>query len=153
MKFLIGIDTGVKTGFAIAIDSLDGRGGKLDDVSSFTITQAMKRVLECVEEQGKENVKLFIEDPRQRSWFGGMDAKQAKYGAGVREGVGSVKRDASIWEDWCKEEDLLFDMVHPAANATKHKAPIFKKLTGWNKPTNEHGRDAAMIVSGRYAKF
>lgn len=153
MKALIGIDTGVITGFAIAIDALDGRASKLNEVTTLTITQAMKRVLECVEQRGKENVKLFIEDARQRTWFGEMDKRQAKSGAGVREGVGSVKRDATIWEDWCKEEGLIYTMVHPAANATKYKAPLFNKLTGWTEPTNEHGRDAAMLVANRYAKF
>ena len=154
MKILIGIDTGVKTGFAVAMDSLDGRGGRLKDVSTLTITQAMKRILQCVEKWGKANVKLYIEDARLRKWISPeMDYKQAKFGAGVREGVGSVKRDATIWEDWCKEEELNYTMIPPAANATKYKSPVFKKLTGWEERTSEHGRDAAMLVFGRYAKF
>lgn len=153
-KILIGIDTGVNTGFAVAYDLLDGKGGTLKDVSTLTITEAMRRVLKCVEKWGKDRVCLYIEDARLRtSGFAHMDQQQAKSGAGVREGVGSVKRDASIWEDWCKEEGLIYKMIHPAANSTKYKAPIFKKLTGWIKPTNEHGRDAAMLVHQRSAKF
>lgn len=153
MKVLIGIDTGVKTGFAVAFDKKTGKGGELQDVSTLTITEAMRRVLKCAEKWGKENIKLYVEDARQRKWFGQMDQKQAKYGAGVREGAGSVKRDASIWEDWCKEEGLLFDMVHPASNSTKCPKDKFKRYTGWEKTTSEHSRDAAMLVFGRYAKF
>ncbi|WP_151823230.1 hypothetical protein [Acinetobacter oleivorans] len=150
-KVLIGIDTGVHTGFAVALDQ--GKGGELQDVSSLTITQSMSKVLELAKEHGIENLKLFIEDARLRTWFGNADARQARSGAGVREGIGSVKRDAQIWEDWCKEQGLNYSMIHPAANKTKTDAKYFLKLTGWAKRTNEHARDAAMLVFGRYAKF
>ncbi|WP_407323600.1 hypothetical protein [Acinetobacter pittii] len=150
-KVLIGTDTGVNTGFAVAIDQ--GNGGQLQDVGSLTITQAMSKVLDLVEIHSKQNMKLFIEDARKRTWFGRIDSEQKKYGAGVREGIGSVKRDAQIWEDWCKEQGLNYSMIPPAANKTKTDAKYFLKLTGWAKRTNEHARDAAMLVFGRYAKF
>jgi len=150
-KILIGVDTGVHTGFAVAIDQ--GKGGELQDVGSLTITQAMSKVLELVDVHGKANIMLYIEDARLRTWFGNADARQARSGAGVREGIGSVKRDAQIWEDWCKEQGLNYKMIHPAANKTKTDAKYFLKLTGWAKRTNEHARDAAMLVFGRFAKF
>ena len=111
-KYLIGIDTGVNTGYAVAEDK--GNGGELFEVRSLTITQAMSRTLEFVVHYGKENVCLFIEDARQRTWFTGGREKA--------QGVGSVKRDAQIWEDWCKEQELNYLMIHPKANATKTKA-------------------------------
>lgn len=150
-KVLIGVDTGVHTGFAVAIDQ--GKGGELQDVGSLTITQAMSKVLDLVDVHGKANIMLYIEDARLRTWFGNADARQARSGAGVREGIGSVKRDAQIWEDWCKEQGLYYKMIHPAANKTKTDAKYFLKLTGWAKQTNEHARDAAMLVFGRFAKF
>lgn len=150
-KVLIGVDTGVHTGFAVAFDH--GKGGELQDVSSLTITQSMSKVLELAKEHGKENLKLFIEDARLRTWFGNADARQARSGAGVREGIGSVKRDAQIWEQWCIEQGLKYKMIHPAANKTKTDAKYFLKVTGWAKRTNEHARDAAMLVFGRFAKF
>ena len=142
-KYLIGIDTGVNTGYAVAEDK--GNGGEIFEVRSLTITQAMSRTLEFVVHYGKENVCLFIEDARQRTWFTGGREKA--------QGVGSVKRDAQIWEDWCKEQGLNYLMIHPAANATKTKADVFKKRTGWIERTNEHARDAAMLVFKRFAKF
>lgn len=150
-KVLIGVDTGVHTGFAVAFDQ--GKGGQLHQVESLTITIAMSKVLELAGEHGKENLMLFIEDARLRTWFGNADARQAKSGAGTREGVGSVKRDAQIWEQWCLEQGLKYKMIHPAANKTKTDAKYFLKLTGWAKRTNEHARDAAMLIFGRYAKF
>ena len=141
-KYLIGIDTGVNTGYAVAEDK--GNGGELFEVRSLTITQAMSRTLEFVVHYGKENVCLFIEDARQRTWFTGGREKA--------QGVGSVKRDAQIWEDWCTEQGIHFKMIHPAANATKMKAPEFKRMTGWTGRTNEHARDAAMLVFRRFYK-
>ena len=85
-KYLIGIDTGVNTGYAVAEDK--GNGGELFEVRSLTITQAMSRTLEFVVHYGKENVCLFIEDARKRTWFTGGREKA--------QGVGSVKRDAQI---------------------------------------------------------
>ncbi|MEG2267679.1 MAG: hypothetical protein RSC68_25555, partial [Acinetobacter sp.] len=64
-----------------------------------------------------------------------------------------AKRDAQIWEDWCKEQGYLYKMIHPAANATKKKATDFFRMTGWKGRTNEHARDAAMLVFQRIAKF
>ena len=142
-KILIGIDTGVKTGFAVAADR--GNGGELEQVESLSITQAMEKVKALIEEWEIGNVCLYIEDARKRTWFTGGREKS--------QGVGSVKRDAQIWEDWCKEQGFKFLMVHPAANATKKKATDFKRMTGWVGRTNEHARDAAMLVFKRFAKF
>lgn len=142
-KILIGIDTGVNTGFAVAHDC--GNGGELRTVQSLSITQAMEEIREMIEFYGKENLKLYIEDARLRTWFTGGREKS--------QGVGSVKRDAQIWEDWCIEQELNYIMVHPKANATKTKADLFKKITGWTGRTNEHARDAAMLVFKRFWKF
>lgn len=142
-RIMIGIDTGVNTGFAVAADR--GNGGELEQVESLSITQAMEKVQKQVQTWGIQNVCLYIEDARQRTWFTGGREKA--------QGVGSVKRDAQIWEDWCKEQGFKFLMIHPAANATKKKATDFKRMTGWVGRTNEHARDAAMLVFKRFAKF
>jgi hypothetical protein len=39
-------------------------------------------------------------------------------------------------------------MVAPMNIKTKIKAEAFKRLTGWQGQTNEHSRDAAMMVFG-----
>ena len=36
----------------------------------------------------------------------------------------------------------------PKRNITKMSQEYFKQLTGWKKQTNEHSRDAAMLVFG-----
>ena len=132
----IGIDTGTKTGFAVWED------GKLQVVESMTITQAMRKILTAYPYQ---TTKLYIEDARK--WIG-FNGKTKTTDARL-QGAGSVKRDASIWEDWCKENGYQAVFVKPMGKGLKKSAEDFKRITGWEGRTNEHSRDAAMIVYGR----
>lgn len=127
---LIGIDCGVKTGFALA------KKGQRDlvRVESMTITKAMAEVLKI----SCDGVVVFIEDARLRTWFTGGKEKA--------QGAGSIKRDCGIWEQFCIEQGIPFKLVHPANNNTKLKSDDFNRITGWRGVTNEHARDAAMLV-------
>jgi hypothetical protein len=91
---------------------------------------------------------VIFEDARQRRWFGSRDRNQIKYGAGVREGVGSVKRDCLIWEEFLLDLGVPFIARSPKSGSTKKNARHFEVLTGWKARTNEHARDAALIVYG-----
>lgn len=104
----IGIDTGVHTGFAVWHSDTK----YLAEVSTMTITQAMERVKMISDIRGKDNIRLFIEDARQRKWFGNAGREKL-------QGAGSVKRDSRIWEDWCREQGLQYRMVAPKNN--RHK--------------------------------
>lgn len=138
MAILIGIDTGVHTGFAIWHSDTK----YLAEVSTMTITQAMERVKMIADIRGKDNIRLFIEDARQRKWFGNTGRERLK-------GAGSVCREASIWEDWCKEQGFQYRMVPPKNNRTKLSAAQFMALTKWQGRTSEHSRDAACLVFGK----
>lgn len=131
----IGIDTGTKTGIAISV------GGSLQRVESMTITKAMQ----LVSEYPPGTTKLFIEDARK--WIG-FNGKTKSTDARL-QGAGSVKRDAAIWEDWCKENGYHAVFVKPMGKGLKKSAEEFKRITKWTGRTNEHSRDAAMIVYGR----
>ena len=131
----IGIDTGAKTGIAISI------GGSLQRVDCMTITKAMQ----LVSEYPAATTKLYIEDARK--WIG-FNGKTKTTDARL-QGAGSVKRDASIWEDWCKENGYQAVFVKPMGKGLKKSVEEFKQITKWKGRTNEHSRDAAMIVYGR----
>lgn len=132
-QIIIGIDCGVKTGFAVGV-----KGQKqLLRVESMTITQAMQEVINLK----NPDLVVFIEDARQRTWFTGGKEKA--------QGAGSIKRDCGIWEQFCKEQAIQYQLIHPACNNTKLKAVDFKRITGWQGVTNEHARDAAMLIYGR----
>ena len=64
------------------------------------------------------------------------------------QGAGSIKRDCSIWAEFFAETGIQNFPVKPQAGGTKWTAKAFAKLTGWTERTNEHGRDAAMLVYG-----
>ena len=133
MRILIGIDPGVKTGLAVYADK------KLQLVESCTAVKAESFILKTINEG--ESIVLFIEDSRLRTWYGSK-------GREVAQGVGSVKRDCLRWQEFCEHHNIEFNMVHPKNNKTKLKAAEFKKITGWKGKSNEHGRDASMLVFG-----
>lgn len=139
----IGIDPGVSTGYA----AWDAAERKLAEVQTLKIHKAIAFVLE-LHYTGLLHSVTF-EDARLRTWFGKMDREQAKYGAAVREGAGSVKRDCSIWADFLGDHGIAYKAIKPQAGATKWKADHFARVTGWTGRTSEHARDAALLVFGR----
>lgn len=139
----IGIDTGTNTGIAV----WDNRQRSFVSVGCMMIHQAMKMVEEYQQKALEAGTRCIVrvEDPRQRTWYENMsrEAERKKL-----QGVGSVKRDASIWEDYLTDLGVEFEMVAPKRNVTKLSQDRFKVITGWQNRTNEHGRDAAMLVFG-----
>ena len=143
--YYIGIDTGVNTGIAI----WDNRKRSLLLVETTTIHKAMKVVEEYKEIAESESTKVVVrvEDPRQRTWFGTERMSREEERKRL-QGVGSVKRDASIWEAFLEDLEVEYEMVAPKRNVTKLTQERFKAITGWEKWTNEHSRDAAMLIYG-----
>jgi hypothetical protein len=140
---LIGIDPGVHTGFA----SWDATEGKFRDVLSLSIHRAMERVKDQAVFTAQSMLVIF-EDARMRTWFGSADERQRKYGAAIREGVGSVKRDCSIWEEFLQDFDIPYQANKPITHGTKWTPEYFKRTTGWQGRTSEHARDAGVLVFG-----
>ncbi|MDE6828352.1 MAG: hypothetical protein K2P46_06520 [Alistipes sp.] len=83
----IGIDTGIHTGFAV----WDSESKQLTEVSTLSITQVMEQVKMVADIRGRDCIRLYIEDARQRKWFGNTGRERLK-------GAGSVCRDSKIWQ-------------------------------------------------------
>jgi hypothetical protein len=131
----VGIDPGALTGIAMWCDKTH----RLTEVGSLSIIAAMAR---CeILHRSNYLHSITMEDARLRTWFGtkGVEALQ---------GAGSIKRDCSIWTEWAEFHGVILRSVKPAAGATKWNAQKFARLTGWTGRTNEHGRDAALLVLG-----
>lgn len=137
----IGIDPGTHTGMAV----WDSREGKFLSLETLPIHRAMTEVLRWSLKAEDDDVKVEVifEDARQRTWFGKGDVS-AKL-----QGAGSVKRDCSIWEDFCTDYGISFRAVPPVKGATKVTPTYFKMISGWTDRTSEHSRDAAMLVIGK----
>lgn len=140
-EYYIGIDCGVKTGLAVYKRSQK----KLTQVASKTILSAIYEVRR-LDMNNPGAVFVRVEDARLRTWI--PKQKDEKAERGRNRGAGSVMRDAQIWEEFLTEARIPFEMVAPKNNKTKTTAEYFKKITGWQLPTNEHSRDAAMLVFG-----
>ena len=130
----IGIDPGVKTGFA----AWNSSTRQLLLVETIGIIDAMDSVRYCC----PTPVTLVVEDARKRKWFG--DTGREKL-----QGAGSVKRDCGIWQEFAESRGIKIDFVSPQAKGAKLDAAQFKRLTGWDERTSQHARDAAMLVFGR----
>ena len=130
--YIIGIDPGTHTGLAV------WNGKRLHTVATYMIHRAMQDVR--IHLAFSDNILVRIEDARLRTWYGNDKGDRAK-----SQGVGSIKRDCAIWEDFCKDLGIDYEMVKPGRVKTKLTAASFKNLTGWEGRTTEHSRDAAML--------
>ena len=141
-RVLVGIDPGTHTGLAV------WNGSTFTEVTSLPLHAALLRVRDLRDRLGfKGNcIVVVFEDARLRKWYGTSTARQDR---ARLQGAGSVKRDCSIWEEALTDWGIPFVAVAPKNNYTKMTAEAFRQLTGWTERTNEHGRDAAMLVWGR----
>ena len=134
---IIGLDPGVTTGYAV----WDRIKRTLLRVESMAIHQAMAVIL-AHREAGSLHMVVF-EDARLRTGYFGPNARAKEQGAG------SVKRDCKIWSDFLHDHGIAHLAISPKRKGAKLDAQRFAKLTGWASKTNEHGRDAAMLIFGR----
>lgn len=132
---IIGIDPGTHTGVAV----YDAANRVLTEVMSMPIHEAMS-VVDGTHRAGRIKMVVY-EDARLRTWFG-------RKGRESLQGAGSIKRDCVIWADYLVSLGAPHKAVKPSAGNSKWDAGKFARITGWVGRTNEHGRDAALLVWG-----
>lgn len=138
---VVGIDPGMNTGIAV----WNTTTRQFDDIITVGIVAAMDYLNELSFHRG---IGLVVfEDARQRKWIPRERDIRAMKGRAM--GAGSVKRDCAIWEEWCKRRHIQFVATPPRSGMTKLTDSYFRGLSGYDRRTNEHGRDAAMLVIGR----
>lgn len=140
--FVIGIDTGVNTGIA----TWNTATRQFELIKTATIHKALMYVKQMYDTHGG-SILVRIEDARLRTWYQSNN-KTREEERKMLQGVGSVKRDAKIWEDFLQDMGIPFEMTHPKDAPTKLNDLSFKRLTKYPKRTSEHSRDAAMLVFG-----
>jgi hypothetical protein len=145
MKLVIGIDPGVKTGFAVK----DIATNVYLRVDTLMIHEAFDAVRELMREGTQ--LYLVIEDARLRKWYDDK-GKSASARRGKAMGAASVKRDCKAWEDFCEDYGLTYTMKAPRELTTKEPLHIWTRRTGWKRRTSEHARDAASFISGLNAR-
>jgi hypothetical protein len=144
----IGIDTGSNT--AVAVWDTDEQA----IISLTTYRGAMYGALRQVEQVAAEaegRVLIRFEDARMRRWVPWY--KDERRNRGRAQGAGYVKAHCQIWEDFLRDLSARNPRVDvkaiaPGRNTTKLSAEAFNRITGWQGKSNEHERDAAMLVFG-----
>lgn len=136
----IGIDTGVHTGIAV----WNSERKEFAVVDTKKIHEAMNFVYGYVDSDIPFQVRF--EDARQRKWI--PMSKNMTAELGRAQGAGYVKAHCQIWEDFLTDYQIPFEAIAPRRNVTKLSAEQFGRITGYKGRTNEHSRDAAMLVYG-----
>lgn len=139
-EVLIGVDPGVNTGFAVMID------GKLVQVMSRLAVDAEHAVLNMrdrMAEAGK-TFHVYVEDTRK------LRLPKALQSKGRDRGAGSVGRDMGRWEEYLTYHQIPHTMCGLSPKEFREGDDAwFRKKTGWDKRTNEHGRCAAGLIWGK----
>jgi hypothetical protein len=140
MKLRIGIDPGTKTGFAVA----DSDTGRLLEVQTLDFWSTFDRINFLAASPDYEVVEIVIEVPDTKHvWHKGASGPAALQRQGVN--VGSVIREAQLLAEGLARQ-FPVTRVKPRG---KHPADKFADYTGWTERTNQHERDAALLVYRR----
>lgn len=134
----IGIDPGANTGVAV----WDGDEKKFVMLKSITPAELYIWIVQ--NESFWKSAKVIIEDPYTWKPFIAGKNNTAKL-----QGVGMLK--ARYTDIVNLLDNLSIPYIKNSLHKTKKKvsALTFTKITGYTKATNEHSRDAAMMVYGR----
>jgi hypothetical protein len=128
----IGIDPGKHTGVALAYD------GRLEAVFETDFWGAVSHIIK------HPQAHIVIELPSTKSvWHNEAKSKGAIQRTGVN--VGSVIREAELLVEYCKKNGRQYLTQSPKG---KTNAEEFKRITGWEGRTNQHMRDAGLLVYG-----
>lgn len=136
--YLIGIDPGIVCGVAVI-----GRSdGKFSTVQSCKLHELFELIL-ALQPSG---TFVYIENPNTWVPF-------RKLAPGVaemrRSGAGAVKQSYKHIIEFLEDNGIEYRHTRLQGNYKKVTAEWFRNQTGWAGKTNEHGRDAAMLIFGR----
>lgn len=143
----IGIDPDIdKSGFALSHE-------KNIELTTYSIPNLLKRIRELKQDNGPENIKIFIEfGELNKSNFhikfipsGVRDIKA--YCAQIGANTGKNFATAKLLYDLITSEQISCVKVRPVTRKLDSKT--FKALTKINKRTNQEERDAFMLIFGR----
>lgn len=139
LLYVIGIDPGTKTGFAV----YNKQTKQLEAVCTLKVHEAFEAVSNQLSRAENEGGKIFVrvEDARKRKRYGANSFAKM-------QGAGAIKIQCKQWEEFLTSQGISFDLVAPNKIKTKMSAAYFKQLTGWEKRCSSHGRDAAALIYG-----
>lgn len=135
----IGIDVGIHNGFAVW-DKTAKRIIELDTYKTW-------EVITCLLVKKNDEVEFTVRIENPNTWvnYGTLTTKEVN---GRKQGAGSVKRSYQVLIEFFEDNNIKYEAVSLRSSLKKLKADKFKMLTGIDMKTNEHERDACMMVFG-----
>lgn len=130
---LLGIDPGQHTGLAI-FDC--GRLAELRTIAPVEIDRAITSIMPGL---------VVFEDSRLQSHLWTTSTAKATL-AKIARNVGEVDAWCKLIVAVCERLDIPAHSVSPLGKGKKMAADQFQRITGWNKPSNQHERDGAMVA-------
>lgn len=135
---ILGIDPGKNSGLAIVV-----RGTLLS-----VQTLNPQEILETIETYKKlklyEELVVVIEDSRLQPIFSrGTNARAA---GRIARSVGMIDGQCRDIEDSCKRLGIGFLGISPKGKGKKLNAEQMNKMTGWDRKSNQHERDAVQVA-------
>lgn len=159
IELWIGIDPGKTTGLAL----WDVVHQRFINVTSGDFFQIQDEILKVQRTGAYRIVGAAIENPNlNQPVFMRPDLKQ-KFQLAVAAGdqeeadsclrqhsrqaqnVGMNKRDASLYIEWIQRQSIRVLEIRPWRRKVS-TGTEFNKMTGYDKRTNQHGRDAALLI-------
>lgn len=134
-RFVIGIDPGINCGFAV----FDRMEKKLIACRSMQLWE----LFQTLRAWSSNNVEVFIENPNTWTNIG-----QGKV-EGREQGAGAVKQSYKHITQFLDHLSVKYTATKLQGTMKKANAAKFKLITRWVGKTNEHSRDAALIVFNR----
>jgi hypothetical protein len=132
-RFIVGIDPGTNTGFAVF------RSGKLLSLQTIHPLDIASTIAQLSPD------RVIFEDSRLTSHLFTTNKNPAVAKSMARK-VGQIDAYCGLITAACERLEIPAHGISPRQKGKKVKAEQFAALTGWDKPSNEHSRDAAMCA-------
>lgn len=132
--YMIGIDPGINVGYATWFVE--------DKLLCYVTSESLFKIFEWIAGLNQtHSIKVRIENPN--TWIGFKGQKRESFRL---QGAGAVKQSYKHIIEFLEHHKIDYEPVRLQGSMKKLSAARFKELTGYTDRTNEHGRDAAMLV-------
>lgn len=154
MRYVVGIDPGVKTGFAV----WDRDGKRLLSVETSDFWEVFFRISSAPILR-PDSALIVVEVAHYAPVFRERKAagKNENHAARLAQNVGQVMREAKLLAEGFRRLGYTVQEVKPLGKkkdasgnySAEADRAEFERLTGWTKQTSQHARDAARLAFGR----
>lgn len=134
--FVWGIDGGVSTGLA----KWDRRNRKFVEILTLDFWAAYEHVLQ----DDPQTTEIIIEAPRLISPTFSYGESARRKREKIAGNIGGVKRESQLLADGFRRKG--FTVTEEKPHGPKWPDEYFKRVTGWQGRTSQHGRDAGKLV-------